>query len=399
MSRERDVSLSEQVLSDTTTYEHLDEVVKRILGPKLEKSTVDQLVPKYTSVPTYYQLVKTHKRRRRRRRRNGDSSSEDDGSDGGGLRRWKTVFTDWPSPQDLGSEEARATPLASRDICHILLFCLVFSRINNSRDIVAASVPEFGCEGFVGHVSSLAWYIALSSAVIVTSVFPRPGLTTTLLIASVAELGIMDPGDANARTVARLSSAESPSSGNTVTAAGPTREGNPPIAISQQIMASGSHISSSPSDAYIPTAAILSVPSEGTGVLFPGGSRNLRACAQLSDTSRTGALTPDLLHSRTTPLSVAPDSGCNVPRLFSSGPATSPSQATAAAISTEASEGKLLFDFEVAPDWFAPSAVAGDSVRPRASAQLSDTKRASVSSANMAGSSGLSNRIRIYGDR
>ncbi|KAK6010059.1 hypothetical protein OSTOST_24950 [Ostertagia ostertagi] len=243
----------------------------------------------------------------------------------------------------------------------------------------------------------------------------------------------MDPGDANARTVARLSSAESPSSGNTVTAAGPTREGNPPIAISQQIMASESHISSSPSDAYIPTAAILSVPSEG-------GSRNLRACAQLSDTSRTGALTPDLLHSRTTPLSVAPgplevpdstatsstptptvsttasahsrpqilsasreadrrssplnpistDSGCNVPRLFSSGPATSPSQATAAAISTEASEGKLLFDFEVAPDWFAPSAVAGDSVRPRASAQLSDTKRASVSSANMAGSSGLS---------
>ncbi|VDO39735.1 unnamed protein product [Haemonchus placei] len=73
MSRERDLHLSEQVLSDATTYEvvsverykrerqKLEEVIRRILGPKLERSTVEQLLPKYASVPTYYQLVKTHK--------------------------------------------------------------------------------------------------------------------------------------------------------------------------------------------------------------------------------------------------------------------------------------------------------------------------------------------------
>ncbi|XGW28958.1 hypothetical protein V3C99_008620 [Haemonchus contortus] len=73
MSRERDIHLSEQVLSDATTYEvvsverykrecqKLEEVIRRILGPKLERSTVEQLLPKYASVPTYYQLVKTHK--------------------------------------------------------------------------------------------------------------------------------------------------------------------------------------------------------------------------------------------------------------------------------------------------------------------------------------------------
>ena len=73
MSRERDISLSEIALSDTTTYEvvtieqykrechKLEEVVTRILGPKLERNTMVRLMSKHTTVPTYYQLVKTHK--------------------------------------------------------------------------------------------------------------------------------------------------------------------------------------------------------------------------------------------------------------------------------------------------------------------------------------------------
>ncbi|KAK6031885.1 hypothetical protein OSTOST_01952 [Ostertagia ostertagi] len=40
---------------------NLEEVVTRILGPKLEKNILAQLMPKHTSTPTYYQLVKTHK--------------------------------------------------------------------------------------------------------------------------------------------------------------------------------------------------------------------------------------------------------------------------------------------------------------------------------------------------
>ncbi|KAK6030680.1 hypothetical protein OSTOST_03179, partial [Ostertagia ostertagi] len=39
---------------------NLEEVVTRILGPKLEKNILAQLMPKHTSTPTYYQLVKTH---------------------------------------------------------------------------------------------------------------------------------------------------------------------------------------------------------------------------------------------------------------------------------------------------------------------------------------------------
>ncbi|KAK6017486.1 hypothetical protein OSTOST_16992 [Ostertagia ostertagi] len=39
----------------------LEEVIRRILRPKLEKHTLARLLPKYTCIPTYYQLVKTHK--------------------------------------------------------------------------------------------------------------------------------------------------------------------------------------------------------------------------------------------------------------------------------------------------------------------------------------------------
>lgn len=73
MSRERDISLSEAVLSDTSTYvrasyeqyrgerERLEDSIRTVLGPRLEKSLLSQLLPKFESVPTYYQLVKTHK--------------------------------------------------------------------------------------------------------------------------------------------------------------------------------------------------------------------------------------------------------------------------------------------------------------------------------------------------
>ena len=73
MTKERDITLCERSLGDPTTYsrccveEHtkycknLETVIKRILSPKLEKKTMEQLWVTHPIMPTYYQLVKTHK--------------------------------------------------------------------------------------------------------------------------------------------------------------------------------------------------------------------------------------------------------------------------------------------------------------------------------------------------
>ena len=73
MSRERDIALSEAVLSDLSTYNvttqnryrqecsKLEEVIRKVLRPNLETRALTRLLPKYTFIPTYYQLVKTHK--------------------------------------------------------------------------------------------------------------------------------------------------------------------------------------------------------------------------------------------------------------------------------------------------------------------------------------------------
>lgn len=65
MSRERDISLNEAVLSDTSTYvrasyelyrgerERLAGSIRRVLGSRLEKSLLSSIVAKVWSVPKY----------------------------------------------------------------------------------------------------------------------------------------------------------------------------------------------------------------------------------------------------------------------------------------------------------------------------------------------------------